>query len=292
MSDDISKPYTIMTKETKKNYEEGWDRIFGNQPKYYVIRHHNYWPYDFGGELDEAKIVFTWFEDPRIINRLKEMGKRVVSYEHGFGAYYGYKQVGVLPASEKYLSNGEIGKKTLMELGIEEDKILVMGHAKFEDIKPTEHKGNKALYVAQHWMTDVKEYNQNTFLQLKKAYPEYEWTVRVVDKSGGVEAENVWSGAVEDLDLFEDIKENLPKFDVVFTPRYATFCVFAELMGIPVYITDEHLTFAGNGPGYVVPNNQNFIKIGDKLPGPKESNLEEYIGKESLPLEEVLEWSL
>ena len=33
MSDDISKPYTITTKETKKNYEEGWDRIFGQKQK-------------------------------------------------------------------------------------------------------------------------------------------------------------------------------------------------------------------------------------------------------------------
>ena len=33
MSDDISKPYTITTKETKKNYEEGWDRIFKKKSK-------------------------------------------------------------------------------------------------------------------------------------------------------------------------------------------------------------------------------------------------------------------
>ena len=33
MSDDISKPYTIMTKENKRNFEEGWDRIFGQRQK-------------------------------------------------------------------------------------------------------------------------------------------------------------------------------------------------------------------------------------------------------------------
>jgi len=33
MSDDISKPYTIMTKENKRNYEEGWERIFGKKRK-------------------------------------------------------------------------------------------------------------------------------------------------------------------------------------------------------------------------------------------------------------------
>jgi hypothetical protein len=33
MSDDISKPTTIMTKENKRNFEEGWDRIFGQKQK-------------------------------------------------------------------------------------------------------------------------------------------------------------------------------------------------------------------------------------------------------------------
>lgn len=30
---DISKPYTIMTPENKRNYEEGWERIFGQKQK-------------------------------------------------------------------------------------------------------------------------------------------------------------------------------------------------------------------------------------------------------------------
>ena len=33
MSEDVSKPYTTMTKENKKNFEEGWDRIFGQKQK-------------------------------------------------------------------------------------------------------------------------------------------------------------------------------------------------------------------------------------------------------------------
>lgn len=33
MSDDISKPYTRMNSENKKNFEEGWDRIFGQKQK-------------------------------------------------------------------------------------------------------------------------------------------------------------------------------------------------------------------------------------------------------------------
>lgn len=33
MSDDISKPYTRMNSENKKNFEEGWDRIFGQKEK-------------------------------------------------------------------------------------------------------------------------------------------------------------------------------------------------------------------------------------------------------------------
>jgi len=33
MSEDISKPYTTRTKETTKNFGEGWDRIFGKKKK-------------------------------------------------------------------------------------------------------------------------------------------------------------------------------------------------------------------------------------------------------------------
>ena len=33
MSEDVSKPYTTITLESKKNYEEGWERIFGRKRK-------------------------------------------------------------------------------------------------------------------------------------------------------------------------------------------------------------------------------------------------------------------
>lgn len=265
-----------------------------NKIKYHVIRHHNYWPYDYGTNLEDAKIVFTWYEEKEPLNEWRKLGKRIVSYEHGFGAYYGYSKVGIQPYSDKYLSSGEEGKSSLIKLGVDEKKILVIGNSHFDDIKKTKHLGNKALFVAQHWMFDVSEYNQETFNKLIRAYPEYDWTARTVDKSGGVIANKIWSNNVEDKDLFKDIKKVLPNFDVVFTPRYSTFCVFAELMGIPVYITDEHLSFAQKGEkkGYVVPNNQNFIKIGEKLTTPKKSTIDDFIKRPSLKFKEVLNWCL
>lgn len=264
------------------------------KPKYYVVKHHNYWPYDFGVSLDEADIVFTWFEEKDPLDEWRRRGKKIISYEHGFGSYYGYGKVGVQPYSDKYLSSGDIGKKSLVEIGVPEKDILVIGNAHFDDIKKTTHTGNKALFVAQHWMFDVSEYNQKTYDSLLKAYPELDWTARVIDKSGGVIAERIWSSNVEDGDLFKDIKKNLGKFDFVFTPRYSTFCVFAELMGIPVYITDEHLSFAQKyeKKGYVVPNNQNFIKIGDKLPKPKESTLDGFLRRPSMKFDDVLKWCM
>ena len=30
---DVSKPTTVTTKESKKKFEEGWDRIFGKKKK-------------------------------------------------------------------------------------------------------------------------------------------------------------------------------------------------------------------------------------------------------------------
>lgn len=263
-------------------------------PKYHVIKHHSYWPYNYGTTLEEADIVFTWFEEKEPLDEWRKQGKRIISYEHGFGAYYGYGKVGIEPYSDKYLSSGKRGKEALIELGVDPKNILVIGNANFDDIKATKHTGNRALYVAQHWMYDVSEYNQKTYDQLKEAYPEYEWTVRTIDKSGGVIADQIWDGNVEDEHLFEDIKENLPSFDLVFTPRYSTFCVFAEMMGIPVYITDEFLSFAQKGEkkGYVVPNNQNFIKIGDILPSPKPPNSNDYIKRPSLNFKKVLNWCI
>lgn len=259
---------------------------------YFVEKHHNYWPYDFGTTLENANIVFTWHEEKQPLDEWRRMGKKIVSYEHGFGSYYGYGQVGVEPYSDKYLSSGEEGKKSLVKLGLKEENILVIGNKNFDDIKESKHDGNKALFVAQHWMSDVSEYNQETFDQLKKTYPEFDWTVITIDKSGDVKAEKVWSSGVENENLFDDIKKNLPAYDIVFTPRYSTFCVFAELMGIPVYITDKELSFDKSGKGYVVPNEQNFIKIGEQLPSPKQSDLESFIKRPALELKEVLDWCL
>ena len=33
MSEDVSKAYTYMTSENKKNYDEGWERIFGKKKR-------------------------------------------------------------------------------------------------------------------------------------------------------------------------------------------------------------------------------------------------------------------
>lgn len=268
-------------------------RLFSNKKqKYHVIKHHNYWPYESGTTFDDADIIFTWFEEKEPLDEWRKSGKRIISYEHGFGAYYGYGQVGVEPYSDKYLASGEEGKKSLVKLGIDGKDVLVIGNANFDDIKKTCHEGNKALFVAQHWMFDVSEYNQKTYDELTQAYPEYDWTARTIDKSGGVIADKIWDSNVEDENLFKDIKENLPSFDVVFTPRYATFCVFAELMGIPVYITDEFLSFAQKGErkGYVVPNSQNFIRIGDVLTPAKKSTLNNFIKRPSLKFRKVLNW--
>lgn len=275
-----------------KNLKFLW---FNNTKKlYHVIEHHHYWPYKLGTTIDDADIIFTWYEEKEPLDEWRKSGKKVISYEHGFGAYYGYGKVGVEPYSDKYLSSGEEGKRSLVKLGVDEKNILVIGNSNFDDIKKTRHNGNKALFVAQHWMFDVSEYNQKTYDRLVKAYPEFDWTARTIDKSGGVKAEKIWSSNVEDANLFKDIKENLPCFDVVFTPRYSTFCVFAELMGIPVYITDEFLSFAQKGEkkGYVVPNNQNFIQIGEKLPKPKESSIECFIKRPSVKFKEVLDWCI
>ena len=38
MSEDVSKAYTYMASENKKNYDEGWELIFGKKKRIKIIR--------------------------------------------------------------------------------------------------------------------------------------------------------------------------------------------------------------------------------------------------------------
>lgn len=261
--------------------------------KYSVYNHHNFWQRpEATGEPMDSEVVFMWADWPFVqaVRNIQALGKKVVTYEHGFGALHDYELNKRVPCSNGYLALGEESKESLIRVGVDKDKILVAGNPVYDDVKRTKHKGKKALYVAMHWVRDMAGYNQAVYDQLVKAYPEFDWTAKLIDKSGDITADKKWFNNVESDTILQDIKSKLPEFDMVFTPRYSTFASFATLMGIPVYIVDQEESYKLSGDPSRMDMDYTFLKIGDKLPEVKDIQMEKHIKRPSLDMDKILEW--
>ena len=261
--------------------------------RYYVYNHHDFWQWDIPDNgLMESDIVFMWADFPfrNEVKTFQEMGKKVIVYEHGFGALFDYELNNRDFIADGYLALGEESKESLIRAGVDSNKILVTGNPIYDDIKKSKHTGNKALYVPLHWVRDVSYYNQIVFDQLREAYPRFDWTVKLTDKTGEIFAPKKWFNNVED-NILEDIEEKLPNYDMVFTPFPSTFESFARLMGIPVYVVDEEETYREPGDPVRMPINNTYLKIGDKLPKQKPIDMDKYIKRPSLGLDLILDWT-
>lgn len=260
--------------------------------KYFVYNHHDFWQYPMGrSSLLEADVVFMWSDwpFPNEVAKLRLLGKKVIVYEHGFGSAFDYELNNREPIADGYLVLGQESKNSLIRAGVDPSKILITGNPIYDDIKKTKHEGKEALFVPLHWVRDLRMYNQSLYEQLRGAYPEYNWTVKLTDKTGRLFAERTWYNEV-DSNILEDIKSKLPDFDIVFTPRYSTFESFATLMGIPVYVVDEHESYKAPGESNRADMDYTFLKIGEKLPKQKAINMDKYIRRPSVKLDIILEW--
>lgn len=261
--------------------------------KYYVNEHHNFWQWPLGeNSVIDSDVLFMWADWPfeEQVNLSRILSQKVVTYEHGFGALWDYELNGRRPISDGYLALGQKSKESLMRVGVPEERILVTGNPVFDDIKKTKHTGNKALFVALHWVNDVSEYNQDMYDKLVAAYPQFDWTAKVIDKSGELRAQKVWYNEVESVDILSDIKKRLPEYDMVFTLRPSTFSLFARIMGIPTYCIDENRTYEQEGEPVLMPMNYTYLKIGDPLPKQKPVRLSEYLQRPSVPIKDILKW--
>ena len=265
--------------------------------RYYVYNHHDFWQWDMpDNELMESEVVFMWADFPfrNEVKTLQSMGKKVIVYEHGFGALFDYELNSRDSIADGYLALGDESRDSLVRAGVDPKNVLVTGNPIYDDIKKSKHTGNKALYVALHWFRDVQEYNQIVFNQLREAYPQFDWTVKLIDKSGDVVTDKKkWFNKVEGGGILEDIKAKLPEYDMVFTPFPSTFESFARLMGIPVYVVDEEETYREPGDPWEVrvPINNTYLKIGEKLPKQKPIDMDKYIKRPSLGLDLILDWT-
>ena len=261
--------------------------------RYFVYNHHDFWQWeDSNSELMDSEVVFMWSDWPfgNAVETLQALGKKVIVYEHGFGAMFDYELNDRDPIADGYLVLGQESKESLTRAGVDPSKILITGNPVYDDIKKTKHTGNEALFVALHWDRDVSLYNQTKFDQLRNAYPQFNWTAKVTDKTGELIADKKWYNDVEG-DILEDIKKKLPNYDMVFTPRHSTFESIARLMGIPVYVIDKEETYRLEGEHEAIPFNNTYLRIGDKLPEQKPFNMDEYIKRPSLSFDLILDWT-
>ena len=260
---------------------------------YFVYNHHDFWQWDIPDDgLMESDVVFMWADFPfkNEVKTLQAMGKKVIVYEHGFGALFDYELNNKDFVADGYLALGDESRDSLVRAGVDPKNVLVTGNPIYDDIKKTKHTGNEALFVALHWVRDVRYYNQTVFEQLKGAYPQFNWTVKLMEKTGPVVANKKWISN-SDGNILEEIKERLVDYDMVFTPKPSTFESFARLMGIPVYVIDQEQSYAEDGEPGLVPMNNTYLKIGDKLPEQKRVDMSKYIKRPSLSLDLILDWT-
>ncbi len=263
--------------------------------KYFVFDHHDFWqwPLSTVDSVEDADIIFLWADWPfeSHVRQLKSMGKKVIVYEHGFGALWDYELNHRKPIADGYLALGKESKESLVRTGVKEENILITGNPVFDDVVATEHKGNKAIYVALHWVRDMSEYNIDMFNKLVQSYSELDWSIKLIDKTGDIQTDRKkWFNVVEGGNILQDIKDKLPGYDYIFTPKSSTFEAFGRLMGIPVYVVDKEETYKIEGEPNRVPLNETFISIGDKLPECSIIDMSNYIERPSLSIDDILNW--
>lgn len=258
--------------------------------KYFVFNHHDFWQWAPSNvdSVDKAEVVFMWADWPfeGQVNLIRSLGKRVVCYEHGFGSLFDYELNNRKPISDRYLALGQKSKESLMRKGVPENRIIVSGNPIYDDIKKIKPKGNKAVFVALHWVRDLQEYNLITFNKLREAYPQFEWTIKLNDKTLPFGDVDKWVSDTN-TSILQDIKDRLPEYSAVFTPRGSTFESFARLMGIPVYVVDEERSYEMFDEPKVMPFENTYLKIGDPLPKQVPLKMGQYIHRPSLTLKEI-----
>lgn len=252
------------------------------------MNHHNFWQREEGNTgIADADVVFMWndFCFEAQVKAMKAIGKKVIVYEHGFGAFNDYSELNNKPQlADGYLALGERTAKYV-------DNSLVVGNPVYDELKEKKEKTGKALYVALHWVRDVSGYNNKNYFELKETYDEFEWNIKTSDKAtSGIDSEEVWYSGVEGVRSLPRIKSKLREYDAIFTPKAGTFDSFARLMGIPVYVIDKDKSYRQEGdPIGMRIEDDNYLEIGEKL-NERVTDISDYIKRPSVSMDKILEW--
>ena len=243
------------------------------------------------GTPAEADKVILWQDvmsmSLAIAKNAKRKKKPVILMQHGrwgTGQYYH-------PFFQECLADhvcvwGQQVKDRMMGVGIKGKRIHITGSTIFRHLEPKRYHGKRnVVFTPEHWDCDVQE-NHDTYKELKKI-PNINLIVKTVNKYDEDNYENViWTNRDGEGHLKKCI-EVLSTADVVVGVMEGTFELLAQMMDIPVIISDiwEPKSFRGddnyklykrmksNAAKYV-PLNKLQLEVSRQMQSPDELKLE------------------
>lgn len=185
----------------------------------------------FWNEIDK----YGWTED---IKEAKKANCKTILYQLGRrGTSRIFPPFNELPMCDTLLVWGEADKKRLVSVGVEENRIKVVGTPIFKRMKPREkHEGKNIVFSLEHWCEPVIE-NYMVASQLRKL------DYGIITKG---------LAEMQDTDMFDNvvlsdrrepshldlIANILAKTDLVVGISESTFELLAQHLDIPVVIAD------------------------------------------------------
>jgi hypothetical protein len=271
------------------------------ETKYSVIDHHSIWGWDKPNITPkEADVVFVWndFERAEQVRKWQSQGKKIIVFEHGWNALFDYEINSQPHMADGYMSLGKNSKDSLVRYGIEKDRVLVSGNAKFSSLKCPVQQGSRpsVLYTTLHWFDKQKNFNTKKVEKIRQELGSY-CDICVKTMSGDML--NIPSGVKEwftnihtNENLFQEIANGLVDYDIILTPKESTFDFVALLCGKKVFRVAELEEFrkeGQQGTRHILPYSEITPEL---LTKDMELlvNLEDELG-ETLSIEDILNWA-
>lgn len=269
--------------------------------KYSVVDHHSMWGWaPANATQEEADIIFTWndFEMKSQVARWKERGKKVIVFEHGWDSFTDYDINNKPHLADGYMALGENTKKSLMNGGVGEDKILVTGNKNFDNLKceEIERERPRVLYTTLHWFESRRDFNNRKLKSIIDTLGDTcdihvkTMTNSKVDILQGVKGE--WfTNIYENRTLFSEIAEKLSEYDIILTPKESTFDFTALLVGKKVFRIAEQEEYRSQTD----PRSRNILPFSEISVELLSKDMEILVDikdelSKSLEIEDVLEW--
>lgn len=202
-------------------------------------------------KIEDADRVLLWNDvlpvERGIVNLARSLGKKTIVLQHGRkGTSRYYPPFSEPIQADKLLVWGEFDKNSLLEVGQEEKRIVIVGSPVISHLKEKkEHKEKNLVFVPEHWDRPVEE-NQLVRKKLKKLKG-INIVTKIIEVHDPKEFDNpIQSNRSDDnhLDVCADV---LSTADIVVSVYEGTFELMAQAMDIPVVVMSDWAPKAFNG---------------------------------------------